>query len=158
MKRQEQSGMTFIVKTITNLMIGFMLVFGAYVVLYGHITPGGGFPGGVMIALAYILVTLAYGRKVVESMVSGVTGSIVDDIGALVILILGFIGLYIGGTFLFNFLPKGTPFSLFSAGYIIIYNIAIMLKVGMSLYIIFLALAILQRVVMTTDETKEAGK
>ncbi len=158
MKEEKQSGMTFIVKTITNLIVGFMLVFGAYVVLYGHITPGGGFPGGVMIALTYILITLAYGRKVVESIVSGVTGSIMDDIGAIAIIILGFIGLYIGGTFLFNFLPKGTPFNLFSGGYIILYNLAIMLKVGMSLYIVFLALAILQRVVTTRDETKEAGK
>ena len=158
MKRKEQSGMTFIVKTITNLITGFMLVFGAYVVLYGHITPGGGFPGGVMIALTYILITLAYGRKVVESIVSGVAGSIMDDIGAIAIVILGLIGLYIGGTFLYNFLPKGNPFDLFSAGYIILYNLAIMLKVGMSLYIVFLALAILQRVVVAKDETKEAGK
>jgi multicomponent Na+:H+ antiporter subunit B len=158
MKRKNQSGMTFIVKTITNLIIGFMLVFGAYVVLYGHITPGGGFPGGVMIALTYILITLAYGRKVVESIVSGVAGSIMDDLGAIAIIILGFIGLYMGGTFLYNFLPKGDPFDLFSGGYIILYNLAIMLKVGMSLYIIFLALAILQRVVVTKNETKEADK
>lgn len=157
MKEKKQSGMTFIVKTITNLIIGFMLVFGAYVVLYGHITPGGGFPGGVMIALTYILITLAYGRKVVESVVSGVAGSIMDDVGAIAIIILGFIGLYIGGTFLYNFLPKGNPFDLFSAGYIILYNLAIMLKVGMSLYIVFLALAILQRVVVTRNE-KEEGK
>ena len=116
MRKNKKSGMTFIVKTITNLIIGFMMVFGAYVVLYGHITPGGGFPGGVMVALAYILITLAYGRKVVESMVSGVAGSLLDDLGALSILILGFIGLFLGGTFLFNFLPKGTPFTLFSAG------------------------------------------
>jgi len=157
MKKNKQSGMTFIVKTITNLIIGFMMVFGAYIVLYGHITPGGGFPGGVMIALAYILITLAYGRKVVESMVSGIAGSIADDFGALIILILGLIGLWIGGTFLFNFLPKGTPFSLFSAGNIILYNLAITVKVGMSLYIVFLALAILQRVV-TEDETQEVRK
>ena len=158
MKKQKQSGMTFIVKTITDLMIGFMLVFGAYVVLYGHITPGGGFPGGVMIALAYILVTLAYGRKVVESMVSGVAGSIVDDFGALAILVVGLLGLWFGNRFFFNFLPKGTPFHLFSAGNIMIYNIAIMLKVGMSLYIVFLALAILQRVVVTENGSGEARK
>jgi multisubunit Na+/H+ antiporter MnhB subunit len=149
--------MTFIVKTITNLIIGFMMIFGAYVVLYGHITPGGGFPGGVMIALAYILVTLAYGRKIVESMVSGVAGSILDDLGALSILVLGFLGLLFGGKFLFNFLPKGTPFNLFSAGDIILYNLAITVKVGMSLYIVFLALAILQRVV-TQDEILEVDK
>jgi multisubunit Na+/H+ antiporter MnhB subunit len=157
MKVKKGSGMTFIVKIITNVMFGFMLVFGAYIVLYGHITPGGGFPGGVMIALAYILVTLAYGRKIVESMVSGMAGSIADDFGALIFLILGLIGLWIGGKFLFNFLPKGTPFNLFSAGDIMLYNLAITLKVGMSLYIVFLALAILQRVV-TQDETKEAEK
>jgi multicomponent Na+:H+ antiporter subunit B len=128
------------------------------VVLYGHITPGGGFPGGVMIALTYILITLAYGRKVVESMVSGVAGSIMDDLGAIAILILGFIGLWIGGTFLFNFLPKGEPFNLFSGGYIILYNLAIMLKVGMSLYIVFLALAILQRVVVARNDKGEEEK
>jgi multicomponent Na+:H+ antiporter subunit B len=133
-------------------MVGFMLVFGAYIVLYGHITPGGGFPGGVMVALAYILVTLAYGRKVVESMVSGMAGSIADDLGALSFLILGLIGLWLGGKFLFNFLPKGTPFNLFSAGDIILYNLAITFKVGMSLYIVFLALAILQRVVTEVEK------
>ena len=158
MKKRKEPGMTFIVKTITNLIISFMLVFGAYVVLYGHITPGGGFPGGVMIALTYILITLAYGRKVVESMVSGVAGSIIDDLGAIAILILGFIGLWIGGTFLFNFLPKGEPFNLFSGGYIILYNLSIMLKVGMSLYIVFLALAILQRVVVTRNDNREEEK
>jgi multisubunit Na+/H+ antiporter MnhB subunit len=157
MRKQKQSGMTFIVKTITNLIIGFMMIFGAYVVLYGHITPGGGFPGGVMIALAYILITLAYGRKVVESMISGVAGSLLDDIGALSILMLGFLGLWFGRSFLFNFLPKGTPFNLLSAGNIILYNLAITVKVGMSLYIVFLALAILQRVV-TQDKPQGVGK
>ncbi|MEO0294221.1 MAG: MnhB domain-containing protein [candidate division WOR-3 bacterium] len=152
MKKKKNSGMTFIVKNITNVMVGFMLVFGAYIVLYGHITPGGGFPGGVMIALAYILITLAYGRKVVESMVSGMAGSIADDFGALAFLILGLIGLWFSGKFLFNFLPKGTPFNLFSAGSIILYNLAITLKVGMSLYIVFLALSILQRVVTEVEK------
>lgn len=153
MEGNEKSGMTHIVKSITNVMIGFMVVFGGYIVLYGHITPGGGFPGGVMIALAYILITLAYGRKVVESKVSGVTASIVDDLGALLFWLVGVVGLYVGGRLFFNFLGKGEPFDLFSAGTIIISNIGITLKVGMSLYAIFLALAILQRVV--TEEKPE---
>jgi len=150
----KHTGMTLIVKMITQVMIGFLLVFGAYIVLYGHISPGGGFPGGVMIALAYILLTLAYGRKVVESKISGVAASIVDDLGALLFWLVGIIGLYIGGRYFYNFLGKGEPFNIFSAGTIIISNIGITLKVGMSLYAIFLALAILQRVV-TEEEPKE---
>lgn len=153
----KHTGMTLIVKMITQVMIGFLLVFGAYIVLYGHISPGGGFPGGVMIALAYILLTLAYGRKVVESKISGVAASIVDDLGALLFWLVGIIGLYIGGRYFYNFLGKGEPFNIFSAGTIIISNIGITLKVGMSLYAIFLALAILQRVV-TEEEPKEEGE
>jgi multicomponent Na+:H+ antiporter subunit B len=153
----KHTGMTLIVKMITQVMIGFLLVFGAYIVLYGHITPGGGFPGGVMISLAYILLTLAYGRKVVESKISGVAASIVDDLGALLFWLVGIIGLYIGGRYFYNFLGKGEPFNIFSAGTIIISNIGITLKVGMSLYAIFLALAILQRVV-TEEEPKEEGE
>lgn len=153
----KHTGMTLIVKMITQVMIGFLLVFGAYIVLYGHITPGGGFPGGVMISLAYILLTLAYGRKVVESKISGVAASIVDDLGALLFWLVGIIGLYIGGRYFYNFLGKGEPFNIFSAGTIIISNIGIALKVGMSLYAIFLALAILQRVV-TEEEPKEEGE
>ena len=150
----KHTGMTLIVKIITDVMIGFMLVFGAYIVLFGHITPGGGFPGGVMIALGYILITLAYGRKVVERKISGIIASIVDDLGALLFWLVGIVGLYIGTKYFINFLGKGEPFNLFSAGTIIINNIAITLKVGMSLYAIFLALAILQRVV--TEEPKES--
>jgi multisubunit Na+/H+ antiporter MnhB subunit len=150
----KHTGMTLIVKIITDVMIGFMLVFGAYIVLYGHITPGGGFPGGVMIALGYILITLAYGRKVVESKISGITASIVDDLGALLFWLVGIVGLYIGAKYFINFLGRGVPFNLFSAGTIIINNLAITLKVGMSLYAIFLALAILQRVV--TEKPKES--
>lgn len=154
----KHTGMTLIVKMITQVMIGFLLVFGAYIVLYGHITPGGGFPGGVMIALAYILLTLAYGRKVVESKISGVAASIVDDLGALLFWLVGIIGLYIGGRYFFNFLGKGEPFNIFSAGTIIISNIGITLKVGMSLYAIFLALAILQRVVTEEEPKEEEGE
>lgn len=154
----KHTGMTLIVKMITQVMIGFLLVFGAYIVLYGHITPGGGFPGGVMIALAYILLTLAYGRKVVESKISGVAASIVDDLGALLFWLVGIIGLYIGGRYFYNFLGKGEPFTLFSAGTIIISNIGITLKVGMSLYAIFLALAILQRVVTEEEPKEEEGE
>mgnify|MGYP001089678815 CR=1 FL=1 len=149
----KHTGMTPIVKMITKVLCGPMLVFGAFIVAYGHITPGGGFPGGVMIALVYILITLAYGRVIVERKVSGITASVVDDIGALIFWGVGMIGLFIGGSYLFNFLGKGSPFHILSAGTIIINNIAITLKVGMCLYAIFLALSILQRVVI--DEPKE---
>ena len=57
-------GMSMIVRTVTRWLKGPILLFGIYIVLYGHITPGGGFGGGVIIACAFILVMLALGGRV----------------------------------------------------------------------------------------------
>ena len=57
-------GMTLIVKTITALLIGFITLFGFYIVLTGHISPGGGFAGGVILAAGLLLVILAFGALI----------------------------------------------------------------------------------------------
>ncbi len=44
-KKENQAGMTLIVKTITRLTVGLILLFGIYIVLHGHLSPGGGFAG-----------------------------------------------------------------------------------------------------------------
>lgn len=46
----------------SRLMTPFILMFGAYVVMHGHDSPGGGFQGGVIIAACVILVRLVRGR------------------------------------------------------------------------------------------------
>ena len=65
MNIQRQPGMSMIVRTVTRWLKGPILLFGIYIVLYGHITPGGGFGGGVIIACSFILITLALGEKMV---------------------------------------------------------------------------------------------
>ena len=64
MQRNEEKGMTLIVKTITRITLGFILLYGVYITLNGHIGPGGGFAGGVIIALAFIHIMLAFGKEV----------------------------------------------------------------------------------------------
>lgn len=56
--------MTIIVKTITRITLGFILLYGIYLALNGRISPGGGFVGGVIIALAFVHVMLAFGKEV----------------------------------------------------------------------------------------------
>ena len=60
------AGMTIIVKTISSWVKVLIIVFGIYIILFGHLTPGGGFAGGVILASSYILLMLAFGRKTVE--------------------------------------------------------------------------------------------
>ena len=46
----KSEGLSLIVKNITRLLSAFILLYGIYVVLYGHVSPGGGFTGGVILA------------------------------------------------------------------------------------------------------------
>ena len=137
-------GMTSIVKTIVRFALGIIVMFGAYIILYGHLTPGGGFAGGVILACAYIMLTLAFGRSVALSKMSDTAASILDNTGALAFISIGLLG-FTGGYFFLNFIGHGKLFELFSAGIIPLSNIAIGLKVTSSLFAVFLALSIFGR-------------
>lgn len=60
---KEEQGMSLIVKTVTRLTVGLILLFGIYIVAHGHVSPGGGFAGGVIIALSFINIILAFGKE-----------------------------------------------------------------------------------------------
>jgi multisubunit Na+/H+ antiporter MnhB subunit len=137
-------GMTLIVKTITDFVAGFIIVFGAYITLYGHLTPGGGFAGGVIIACAFILLMLAHGKEQAFSKLPERLAHILDSGGAMAFLLIGWAGLT-GGYFLLNIFPKGQMFRLLSSGIILPLNIAIAFKVGSSLFLVFAALAMFRR-------------
>ncbi|MFH1398385.1 MAG: MnhB domain-containing protein [Candidatus Omnitrophota bacterium] len=140
MKNKKETGMTVIVKTVTRLTVGLILLYGIYIVLHGHLSPGGGFAGGVIIALSFIHLMLAFGREAVLKKLSQGRASVLENIGALMFLAIALIG-FSGGYLFFNFfLHKGSPFALFSAGIIPLCNIAISLKVGAGLFAIFAAL------------------
>ena len=55
-------GMSSIVKKITQIIAPLIFMFGLYVIIHGHLTPGGGFAGGVVLAGAFILQILANGE------------------------------------------------------------------------------------------------
>ena len=48
-------GMTVIVKTIASWVKVLIFLFGIYIIIFGHLTPGGGFAGGVILASSYVL-------------------------------------------------------------------------------------------------------
>jgi len=143
MSKEHEKGMSIIVKTITRLTVGLILLYGIYILSHGHISPGGGFAGGVIIALSFIHLMLAYGKEVALKKLSKGVASFFESIGALLFLSIAFLG-FTGGYFFLNFLSKGEPFKLFSAGIIPLCNIAISFKVGAGLFAIFVALVLLK--------------
>ena len=148
-------GMTVIVKTVARWLGAVIFVYGAYITLTGHLTPGGGFAGGVVLACSYILLTLAFGSKFSLQRLSSIAASRLDSTGALLFLIVALLGLGFGGLFFSNALQQrypGETFRLLSSGAIPIGNIAICIKVGASLFVVFVIVSVL-RVVATADGT-----
>src|SRR3989338_7745864 len=99
---KKEVGMTLIVKTITRLTVGLILLYGIYIVLHGHLSPGGGFAGGVIIALSFIHLMLAFGREVAFKKLSQTAASVLESLGALMFLSVVLLG-FTGGFFFFNF-------------------------------------------------------
>ena len=143
MSREHEKGMSLIVKTITRLTVGLILLYGIYIVLHGHISPGGGFAGGVIISLSLIHLMLAFGKDLALKKFSKPVASLFESTGALLFLGIALVG-FIFGFFFINFLPKGTPFTLLSAGIIPLCNIAISFKVGAGIFSIFVALVVVR--------------
>lgn len=141
---KEEKGMSLIVKTITRLTVGLILLYGIYIVLHGHLSPGGGFAGGVIIALSFVHLVLAFGREVAEKRITESVAAFFESLGAILFLSIALLGLA-GGYFFLNFIGKGQPFKLLSAGIILPCNIAICFKVGAGLFAVFMALVLLNR-------------
>jgi multicomponent Na+:H+ antiporter subunit B len=139
-------GMTLIVKTVSSWVKVLIVMFGIYIVLFGHLTPGGGFAGGVILASSYVLIMLAFGREFVEENLSLSQASKLDCTGAAAFLAVAIAGMFLGGSFFVNFLYQkhllpSVPLELVSAGVIPFCNFVIGLKVGASLFLVILVLS-----------------
>ncbi len=101
--KEQKKGMSLIVKTITRLTVGLILLYGIYIVSHGHISPGGGFAGGVIIALSFIHLMLAYGKEEAFKRLSQAVASFFESTGAVLFLSIALLG-FTGGYFFLNFL------------------------------------------------------
>lgn len=143
------SGMSSIVKTVTRWVSPFIIAFGIYIALTGHLTPGGGFPGGVIIAGCFILILLAYGKGKLNKLFNVKSASITDSLASLSFLCMGLLGYVFGRGFLSNFIQSVVPgngFGLLSGGNMPIINIAVGFKVGASLFVVFAYLALFRAI------------
>ncbi len=128
--KREQEDLTkpnFVVRVGSRIIFPFILLFGSYIFIHGHLTPGGGFQGGSIIASGFLLLYLSYpGTRTNRDGLS-----IIEGLAGLTFVVLGLIGLFLPQySFLYNFLPKGTLNTIVSAGILPIIYIAIGFKVA----------------------------
>lgn len=137
--------MSEIVRTVARIFTPLIIVFGIYITFHGHLTPGGGFAGGIIVAGAIILLVLAYGGERERLARETRTTSILESSGILLFWFVAVFGLMIGGIFFLNIMGKGIPFTIFSAGIIPVCNVAIAIEVGGAISTILLALVLFRR-------------
>ncbi|MHC4716159.1 MAG: MnhB domain-containing protein [Planctomycetota bacterium] len=132
--------MTPIVQNVTRLIAGFIAVFGVYLALTGHTGPGGGFPGGVVLAAAGVLTVLAFGRGFSGQLFSLRACRVAGAAGALGFVIVAVCGYFMETGFFTNFVPRGEP-ELISGGSIVLSDLAILVNVSAGLFGAFLVLS-----------------
>jgi len=119
-----------ILETASKIITPVIFLFGIYVFINGHLTPGGGFQGGAIIASGLVLMLLANPVKKVNHTII----SVVESISGFSFVILGILGIFLAGGFLDNdFISLGKFGELLSAGAIPIIYIFVGLKVGSEL-------------------------
>lgn len=129
--------MTVVVRTIARLLFPIGLAYGAYVIMHGHLTPGGGFQGGAVGASVLAMVLVVFGAERLAPK-KGVLSAL-ESLGGVAFVALGFLGL--GVTFFANVLAGSggvfgnpvtygpNPGDLNTAGTLPLMNWAVGLKV-----------------------------
>ena len=81
-------GMTLIVKKTTQLIAGMIFMYGIYVVVHGHLTPGGGFAGGVIMAGSLIVIILAYGSDFLKLVKEKTGTTIIESLATIMVIMI----------------------------------------------------------------------
>lgn len=127
-----------IVRTVCKFVIPVILVFGIYILLNGHLSPGGGFSGGAILASGFIIFAMVWGddtaRRVLPAKV----------IKVITLCALGFYCLskaysfFTGANHLHSVISPGIPGHIFSAGLILPLNVAVGMVVCCTMYSFYL--------------------
>ena len=118
----------FILQTASKLLFPFITLFGVYVMIYGHLSPGGGFQGGVIIASGVLLLLISYQSfEVPHALIVAL-----ETLAGVSYVLIGLLGLWILDHFLGNFLPSDISDMgmLISGGVIPLIYIIVGVKVG----------------------------
>ena len=126
-----------IITVVTRKLFPFILLFGLYLVSYGHLSPGGGFQGGVAIASAVVLLSLSQGIENTKVRFREKTLGLIESGGVAVLTVIGLVGIGLGTYFLENFIPGGAPEKLAGGGILPFLNLVLGIKVGAAFVLIF---------------------
>ncbi|MBR4342659.1 MAG: hypothetical protein IKP88_08140 [Lachnospiraceae bacterium] len=123
-----------ILKASAKVILPIILVFGIYIILNGHISPGGGFSGGAILGAGFILYLSAFGFSATEKFMNAKTVKIITLVALLVYCLAKSYSFFTGANHLESGIPLGTPGAILSSGLILVLNICVGLVVTCTMY------------------------
>jgi multicomponent Na+:H+ antiporter subunit B len=135
-------------RALGAVLIGPVLTLGVYILVHGHLTPGGGFQGGIILAAALVLVYAAGQIVALERVRPVDLVEVSEALGAAAYVLIAAAGLVAAGAAMWNFLPFGTAGDLLSGGIVPILSVAVGVEVAGAITLIlteFLDQALLRR-------------
>jgi multicomponent Na+:H+ antiporter subunit B len=122
-----------IVRTGAQMLVPLIAIFAAYIIMNGHLSAGGGFQGGAVIASSVLLLLLADPHRRLDLDFF----SYAESVAGVLFVLVGIAGMIVAGGFLDNrVLPLGQFGAFFSAGAIPVLSILLGIKVGCELSVI----------------------
>ena len=123
-----------ILQLVARLLVPVIMLFGIYVVLNGHISPGGGFSGGAIIGAGLILYLNAFGFEKTEKFFTEKTYKWISFAALSTYCLCKTYSFYCGANHLESHIPLGIPGHIFSSGLILILNICVGCVVACTMY------------------------
>jgi multicomponent Na+:H+ antiporter subunit B len=117
-------------RLIGYLMMPVTMIVGLDVIAHGHLTPGGGFQGGVIVGTAVHLLYVAGSYRALEKARPVGAFEWGEAVGAGAFACLGIAAVFVGGAFLSDVIPNGSFGNLFSAGTVALLNGAVGIEVA----------------------------
>lgn len=123
-----------ILQTAAHVLVPPIIIFGIYVILGGHLGPGGGFSGGAIIGAGLILYLNAFGFKKTERFFTEKTYKILSVCALGCYCLAKSYSFYTGANHIESVIPLGTPGAILSSGLILILNICVGIVVAGTMY------------------------
>lgn len=133
-----------VTRSVCRFLVPFVQLYGAYLIFYGHLSPGGGFAGGAVVASSIILYTLSFGRETALTRIDPGFSHILESGGGIWYILVGLLGILTGVNFLANKAAGfylGIPGQLFSSGMILLLSLGLGLKVSSTMITLFFNLS-----------------
>ena len=119
---------------ISYILIPIILLYGIYVILNGHLSPGGGFSGGAIMGAGLILYASAFGSSSVQKFLSDHIYHVIKITALYIYGLLLLYYVFTGANGLNSLIPLGTPGAILSSGVILPIDIAVGFEVACTMY------------------------